>query len=254
MNTMHDSLLHLIDKEIKNVIKEQFNVNDIDFNNTDDTEPVSSIFNNEIVNPYYVYNNIMNNQHVHKYEIEYLDALYPTVTPDNFNELQYIIMYYSDHFTENSLNWIDVSGFTEMRNLFSFAKYTGDISKWDVSNVTNMEMMFNYSLFNNDISRWDVSHVTDMTNMFALSHFNSAISDWDVSHVTSMYGMFNDSQFNQDISRWDVHNVENMNNMFNNSKFNQNISRWNVSNVLYYNNVFNICPIDKKYMPKKFRK
>jgi len=46
--------------------------------------------------------------------------------------------------------------------------------------VANMKCMFAYSQFNGDISKWNVSKVTDMSWMFKGSEFNRDISNWDV--------------------------------------------------------------------------
>ena len=91
--------------------------------------------------------------------------------------------------------------------LNSMAKNNEDLRFICTTKVTNMKGLFAYSRFNGDISNWDVSNVTDMTNMFKRSQFNRDISNWDVSNVTNMQSMFMDSRFNGDISNWDVSNV-----------------------------------------------
>ena len=85
----------------------------------------------------------------------------------------------------------------------------------DTELITNMKYMFKYSEFNGDISGWDVGNVTDMRYMFYDSKFNGDISNWNVEKVTDMYSMFYNSKFNGDISGWDVRNVTNMKSMFN---------------------------------------
>jgi len=47
-----------------------------------------------------------------------------------------------------NLNYLDVSGITNMSFLFASSKFNGNISKWNVSNVTNMKDMFYESKFN----------------------------------------------------------------------------------------------------------
>ena len=158
------------------------------------------------------------------------------------------------------LNWIDVSGVTDMSFLFNFTDYLDyseaqqfkkqypfncDISKWDVSNVKNMEGMFcGCTEFNQDISNWDVSKVVIMEQMFVFAKkFNQPISKWDVSNVKILKGMFMHAEsFNQDISNWKFRNdadIFDTSGVFNNS-FN-------------YESVFINCPIEEKYKPKQLQ-
>ena len=91
-------------------------------------------------------------------------AIYKVLDHD---ELKDLIEYFTEQFGNGStLNWIDVSNVTDMRGMFSFSEFNGDISKWDVGNVTNMHGMFKKSKFNSDISQWDVSKVNDKRDIF----------------------------------------------------------------------------------------
>ena len=176
-------------------------------------------------------------------------------------DLQKIII---DAIKENGpncdLNWIDVSGVTDMSFLFNFTEcldyseakhfrkqhpFNCDISKWDVSNVKSMEGMFwGCDEFNQDISNWNVSNVKDMEQMFTFAKkFNQPIGKWDVSNVKILKGMFLHAQsFNQDISNW---------------KFKNDADIFDTSGAFYssfnYESVFMDCPIEEKYKPKQLQ-
>ncbi len=113
------------------------------------------------------------------------------------------------------MNEWDVSGVTNMEDMFRESNFDQRIGEWDVSSVIRMNYMFGMSPFNQDISGWDVSNVEDMTFLFRLcSSFNQDISGWDVSSATNMYGMFySATSFDQDLGEWNVSDVSNMGNM-----------------------------------------
>ena len=242
----------------------------------DDTCSDVNIFNKEIVIPEEVYNKILGGEAVHEFEIKYLSNIVNAVNVSCNKDLRKIIMFYSDNYPEESLNWLDITGIDDFHHMFYNTKYNGDISMWDVSNATNIYGMFMRSAFNNDISNWNISNATDLSYMFKNSAFNGDISRWDVSNVTSMYYMFYESQFNGDISKWntskvtnmqsmfmrsafncdisdwDVSNVMDMDFMFYESLFNHDISKWDVSNVKYYKHMLMHCYIKDEYIPVKF--
>ena len=164
---------------IKKILLEQFNIGNMDLNGSKSKYRMN-IFNKSYNHPYY-YKVLDGTVTIN--EIKELNSLVGVATPKDDNELQKIIKFYSENYSHDSLNWVDVSGITNMTRLFENSNYNGDISKWDVSNVTNMKRMFSYSHFNDNISMWDVSNVITMCEMFYYSMFNGDISGWDVSNV-----------------------------------------------------------------------
>ena len=155
-----------------------------------------------------------------------------------------------------NLGDIDVSGITDMSNLFYKDEDCNEIKRkdfsgiesWDVSNVTNMSGMFFWcKSFNKPIGNWNVSNVTDMSGMFSrCGAFNQSLENWNVSNVTDMSYMFNwCSAFNQSLGNWDVSNVTDMSGMFFGCKsFNKPIGNWNVSNVTDMSGMFDGCNCD----------
>ncbi len=131
----------------------------------------------------------------------------------------------------NIENW-DVSGVTNMSEMFWGTNFNDNISTWNVGNVTNMSLMFfAANSFNQPIGTWDVSSVIDMQLMFGDALlFNQNLDLWDVSNVTNMLGMFRRAfSFNGDIYSWSVCSVSNMDSMFENAQtFNIDLSNWKV--------------------------
>lgn len=112
-----------------------------------------------------------------------LVAVYKPKDKDELKEIlvKSCIYYYCSFNSKrrSNLNWLDVSGITDMSCLF-YGLDPGyiDISKWDVSNVVNMEEMFGeIDILDVDLSKWDVSNVKNVKNMFDYCPYNS-IPKW----------------------------------------------------------------------------
>ena len=134
-----------MNRYIQKLIREQFSISDLDFSD-DEQEYDVNIFNKKIENPYY---QKVLDRTVTVDEIKILNSLEGVTKLKDKNELQKITEFYSERYPYDSLNWLDVSGITDMSHLFEKSEYNGDISKWNVSNVTDMSSMFQYAkLFN----------------------------------------------------------------------------------------------------------
>ncbi len=100
-------------------------------------------------------------------------------------------------FPRSNLNDIDVSGITDMSNLFSgevLKDFHGNISKWDVSKVTNMSGMFQGSLFDGDISAWNINTVANFNEMFKdASNFKESLEEWNVKDTATKVDIFKNS-------------------------------------------------------------
>ena len=166
---MNNKLLYRSDytnKVMKNSIIEQFSIDDLDFNDNR-YEYDANIFNKEVLNSQEIFNKIIEGINPFDYEIDFLDTKVADVAVNSKQDMIKIINYYSKHYSEKSLNWLDVHNIRDMNGLFQKIEFNGDISQWDVSNVTCMNWMFEYSSFNNDIANWNTSSVTSMQAMFA---------------------------------------------------------------------------------------
>ena len=93
MNNLYNRIFSSIGKEIQYIINEQFNISDLDFNDSD--EENTNIFNKELVSPRRVYNNILHGIDISEYEIHILNNYVAEVKSTDRKELKSIIEYYS---------------------------------------------------------------------------------------------------------------------------------------------------------------
>ena len=110
-----------MNKYMHKLIHEQFNINDLDFSD-DEQEYSNNIFNKELNHRYYY--KVLDGT-VTEDEIMELNSLVGVAVPKDNDELQKIIKFYSYNYTEDSLNWLDVSGITDMNRLFINTYYNG---------------------------------------------------------------------------------------------------------------------------------
>lgn len=113
-----------------------------------------------------------------------------TLHPTTWEELRTIIEYELERQGQDAdLNHIDVSGVTDMSDLFRELDIRHiKIDKWDVSNVTDMSYMFyDARSFNCGLSKWALSsilHAEYITGMFTgATSFKGDPSVWNVPKI-----------------------------------------------------------------------
>ncbi|MCL2595146.1 MAG: BspA family leucine-rich repeat surface protein, partial [Promicromonosporaceae bacterium] len=122
----------------------------------------------------------------------------------------------------NGLDYLDVSGATNMTSMFSQSSSLTslDLSSWNTSNVTNMTRMFYRAtgLTSLNVSGWDTGRVTNMSFMFFGVNGPSTIdvSAWNTGNVVNLAQMFNGASglITLDVSGWNTGRVTNMTSLF----------------------------------------
>ena len=98
----------------------------MDFN--DDSYEVNNIFDKELVDPYEIYEKILNNKYLDTFEINGMKGLTAKIRIESIDDLKNVVQYYSKRYYLEPLNWIDTSAITDMSYLFDCTYYKGDIS------------------------------------------------------------------------------------------------------------------------------
>ena len=107
---------------------------------------------------------------------------------DQWGDIEWTTMagafYGADNMIYNATDVPDLSSVTDMSHMFfdTTGFSSGDLSGWNVSGVTDMRNMFAFSGYTGDLSDWDVSSVTNMSGMFSvIPPLLGDLSGWDVS-------------------------------------------------------------------------
>lgn len=79
---------------IQKLIKEQFNISNMDFGNSK-TKRNHNIFNKDITNPYDIYKKIINREKITRNSVDDLNIMEAVIKPVNCNDLRLITSYYS---------------------------------------------------------------------------------------------------------------------------------------------------------------
>ena len=76
---LYNDILNSIGMQVKYAIKEQFNINDINYD--DDSDNYCNIFDKLVISPPDIFNRILNGGHISVYEIRELNHLSSVVKP-----------------------------------------------------------------------------------------------------------------------------------------------------------------------------
>lgn len=81
-----------MNKNMYKRIYEQFNIKNMDFGNIDKRK--KNIFNKNIIDPYKIYDDILNKNQVSPDDIKLLESLVSVVNVRNINELLHVVNFY----------------------------------------------------------------------------------------------------------------------------------------------------------------
>jgi len=115
----------------------------------------------------------------------------------------------------------------ELINIIKQVKDNQDLNYLDISGLTDLSDLFNKSTFNGDISKWNTSNVTDMSSLFENSNFDGGIEDWKVSNVTKMKNIFEKTKIDvlKEINKWDINKAVGVSDLSPTTKITKEIKR-----------------------------
>jgi len=177
------------------------------------------------------------------------------ITPQNRSELDNILNDIFENWDRKSvisLNNIDVSNITDMKQLFYRNVIPEDaiidVSNWDVSNVSNMDSMFSFSRVKNIIGleKWDVRNVNNVHGMFykCMNLETLDLNGWVFNEVTSykimFYGCISLKYIN--LSNWKFSNADFQSFLQEcDSLKNVDLTGWENNTITYMSNMFYQC-------------
>jgi hypothetical protein len=140
---------------------------------------------------------------------------------------------------ELDLKTWDVSGATDMTEMFKGAHGTGEatgLSEWKFVSLVNTRGMFDKAKeFNADISKWDMSKVKDASRMFYRAEkFDQILEKWNMANCEYFSHMFYEACAFQGngLDHWKFDNAVDVSSMFSMArKFNCDLSSWDLTNV-----------------------
>ena len=91
---LYNDIKSSIGKEVSQVISEQFNIGNMDFNNIKQN-PNKNIFNKNVINYQEIYNKILNNDLLSDIEFDLLNNDISSFKPKSNTDVHKIIYYYS---------------------------------------------------------------------------------------------------------------------------------------------------------------
>ena len=134
----------------------------------------------------------------------------------------------------------NVSGVTNMSNMFYNQRGLTMVAPFDTSLVTNFTSMFENCVELENIPAFNTASATTLYGMFQNTHMREAPM-LDTSYVTDMGHMFASCGSLRSVPLYDTSNVTNMNSMFGGCGVLTSVPLFDTSKVTNMGNMFNYC-------------